>query len=96
MSEEPGDDTSEESWIIDYSGRAEKDINRLDPPIRRRVFDALEKLSADPDSSKLRKLASRPESRLRVGDWRVLVELNPKAHTIVVKHVLPRGRAYDR
>lgn len=38
----------------------------------------------------------RPESRLRVGDWRVIVELDVPERTIVIARVLPRGRAYDR
>jgi len=44
----------------------------------------------------LRKLKGRAESRLRVGDWRVIVELDLEARTIVIQRVLPRGRAYNR
>ncbi|MCA1677782.1 MAG: hypothetical protein LC777_01945 [Actinobacteria bacterium] len=36
------------------------------------------------------------KSRLRVGDWRVILELDESHRTIVVVRVLPRGRAYDR
>jgi len=41
-------------------------------------------------------LKGRAESRLRVADWRVIVELDTAARTIVIQRVLPRGRAYDR
>jgi len=45
-------------WTLRYSARAEKDIARLDPPVRRRVLDALGRLSADAGSvSGLRKLS---------------------------------------
>ncbi len=57
----------------------------------------LRELAANPRrSGALRKLAGAPESRLRVGDWRVLVVLDPAARTILVTRVLPRGRAYER
>ncbi len=81
-------------WTLRFAARAERDMRRLDRPVRARVYDALERLREDPHAGALRKLAGRPESRLRVGDWRVLVELDPAERIIYVKHVLPRGRAY--
>lgn len=83
-------------WQVAFARSADKEIDRLDPPVRRRVVKALRGLAENPRSASLRKLRRRPESRLRVGDWRVLVELDHDTRTIVVKHVLPRGRAYDR
>jgi mRNA interferase RelE/StbE len=71
-------------------------MDRLDPTIRRRVMSALDRLAADPHSGTLRKLVSRSEWRLRVGDWRILIELDIETHTIRVTRILPRGRAYDR
>lgn len=84
------------SWSIAFTRGADRDMHRLDPAIRGRIGSALGRLSADPYSGALRKLAGRPERRLRVGDWRVLVELDVETHTIRVARILPRGRAYDR
>lgn len=64
--------------------------------MRRRILKALDALCAEPYSGVLRKLAGRSEWRLRVGDWRAIVEIRDSARVIYVKHVLPRGRAYDR
>jgi mRNA interferase RelE/StbE len=86
----------ERAWSLHYAGRAEKDVARLDRPMRQRVLASLGELSLDTTAGQLRKLTGRSEYRLRVGEWRVLVELNQTTHTIVVKRVLPRGRAYDR
>ena len=71
-------------------------IRELDPPIRRRILAALDALAADPRSAPLRRLTGGPELRLRVGDWRVRVELDADARIIAIHRVLPRGRAYDR
>jgi mRNA interferase RelE/StbE len=87
---------SAEPWSVEFERRAAKDLERLDRPVRQRVFTAIERLADDPQSAWLRKLAGRLESRLRVGDWRVIVELDVAQRTIVVVRVLPRGRAYDR
>lgn len=84
-------------WRLRYTARAQRDLRNLDPPIRRRVIAALENLTADPEaSSGLRRLRGRPQSRLRVGDWRLLLELDRDQRAIEILRVLPRGRAYER
>ncbi len=35
-------------WSLRYSRRAEKDVARLDPPVRRRVLNALGRFADDP------------------------------------------------
>jgi len=87
---------SEAQWRLRFATRAQRDLRRLDPPIRARVVAALEKLAADPHAGQLRKLTGSPESKLRVGEWRVLATLDEQAKTVQVIRVLPRGRAYDR
>jgi mRNA interferase RelE/StbE len=83
-------------WFVIVTPTARRDLRRLDLQVKRRVESVLDQLATDPNSSHLRKLAGRPELRVRVGDWRILVELDRPTRTIVVHHVLPRGRAYDR
>jgi mRNA-degrading endonuclease RelE of RelBE toxin-antitoxin system len=46
-----------------------------------------------PDAQIVR-LQGSDELRLRVGDWRAHLRVDPAARTIVVLRVLPRGRAY--
>ena len=87
---------STEPWSVEFERRADRDLGRLDPQVRQRVLAAIERLASDPRSAGLRRLSGRAESRLRVGDWRVIVELDIPARTIIIQRVLPRGRAYDR
>jgi mRNA interferase RelE/StbE len=81
-------------WVVVLTPSARRDVGRLDRQVKRRVEEALDRLAADPDAVELRKLKGRPESRLRVGGWRVLLELDHQQRAIVVHHALPRGRAY--
>lgn len=84
-------------WRVLLARAAEKDLDRLDPPVRQRVVRVLKDLASDPAASRgLKKLRGRPERRLRVGDWRVIVDLDAPNRAIRVKRVLPRGRAYSR
>jgi mRNA interferase RelE/StbE len=83
------------AWRVEITRTAARDLRRLDPPVRKRVGGALNELADDPQRpGALRKLTSAPEWRLRIGDWRALVLLDPQAHVILVTRVLPRGRVY--
>lgn len=76
------------------TGRAERDLDNLDPPIRDRVVDVLRRF-ADAGHGDVKKLKGVDDRwRLRVGDWRVLFTFAPDHDALVVLRVLPRGTAY--
>jgi mRNA interferase RelE/StbE len=82
-------------WAVEFERRADRDLERLDRKLRRRVIDAIETLARNPGAnSNLLKLRGRDEHRLRVGEWRVLLALNRKGRTITVLRVRPRGNVY--
>ena len=72
---------------------ARRDLRRLDPPVRRRVVQGLDRFVADPYAADIRKL-NTIEWRLRIGDWRVRFAFDDEQRLIVVLRVLPRGSAY--
>lgn len=82
-------------WSHRITPPARRDLKRLDPPVQRRILDALDRFVAAPRSGDIRKLDS-VQWRLRVGDWRVRFSFDDENQMIVVLRVLPRGRAYDR
>jgi len=78
-----------------FAPRARRDLRRLDPPVQRRVVDALDRLTGDPPAGDVVRLAGvEDEWRLRVGDWRVRFTRDRDTGVIQVLRVLPRGRAY--
>lgn len=83
-------------WAIRFEARAERDLRRLDPRVARRVVEALDRILARDPSIDLRRLKGSDEWRLRVGDWRVRLQLDFETRIVIVVRVLPRGRAYDR
>jgi mRNA interferase RelE/StbE len=71
-------------------------MRRLDPPIRKRIWSALDRLLAEDRSLDVRRLTGSEHFRLRVGDWRVIFDYDREAETLLIQRVLPRGRAYER
>jgi mRNA interferase RelE/StbE len=58
-----------DAWRVELTRAAERDLRRLDPPVRRRVIAALDGLSAQPPRGDITRLAGvEQEWRLRVGD----------------------------
>jgi len=82
-------------YSIEITRPAARDLRRLDRPIRMRVLDALERLTAPHPTGDVRALTGHPgQYRLRVGDWRVRYKLKSDHQQLIVLRVLPRGRAY--
>ena len=80
---------------IEWQPRALKDLGRLDRGAQKRVLDALERLATTGEGD-IRRLVDvdPPEYRLRVGDWRIRLMLDPQAGVLAVLRVLRRDKAY--
>lgn len=83
-------------YQVVYKKRATKMLARMSPVDRRRMLDALGELARDPAAAKLdtKRLQARNGFRLRVGDWRVLYELESERLIIQVLQIGPRGDIY--
>ena len=82
-------------WDLVITRPAKKDLTALSATVREAIERALARLTDDPDSVDVRKLAGREnEWRLRVGDWRVLLRFDNATGTMYVLRVRPRGSAY--
>ena len=78
------------------SPAAERDIGRLSADITERVIAVLRTLRNDPRPPGCLPLRDYhpPTWRIRVGDWRILYEIDDEAHVITVTGVRHRSRAY--
>lgn len=54
MSEEARPGAGEESWSVSFAKRADKDMERLDPPVRQRVANGIERLAKGDPSTDVR------------------------------------------
>jgi mRNA interferase RelE/StbE len=83
------------SWTVVLTGSAQRDLRRLDPPVAKRILDALARF-ADTGQGNLRRIGSSyiHEWQLRVGDWRVRFRRDDVQHLLIVLQIRHRGEAY--
>jgi mRNA interferase RelE/StbE len=88
--------SARERWRIELTRPAERDMRRLDRPVRERILIAIEGLAGDQPAGDIKRMSgiTPPQWRLRVGDWRVRFNRDPDVRTVLILRVLPRGRAY--
>ena len=75
---------------------AERELQRLTGPLVARLMTRLERLAADPRPAGCRKLQGGDrEWRIRVGDYRIVYEINDRARTVDVTRIAHRRHVYD-
>jgi mRNA interferase RelE/StbE len=78
---------------IIWSERAIKELKKIDRFIAKRIFDAVTKLKEDPYHN-IGKLVNSPYYKLRVGDYRVILDIQKNQLRILVIKVGHRKRIY--
>ena len=78
-----------------FDKKAGEELEKLPQEIRERIFNKLIQAKQDPLHFFVR-LESRPEYKLRVGDYRVIVGINPKYKKIVVVKIGHRKNIYEK
>lgn len=81
---------------IVLSAPAERDLKRLPPALFHRVITAIRALAQSPRPPGCRKLqgSGHDDYRLRVGDYRVLYEVDDTAHRVRIMRVRHRREVY--
>ena len=79
---------------VEFSRRALADLDHLDRQVRERVIIALYQFSETNQGDVLRLRGYENEWRLRVGDWRVRMQIDNEQAIINVLRVLHRREAY--
>jgi mRNA interferase RelE/StbE len=87
------------AWKIEYTQTAKDQLKKLDRPVAKRVLDYLDTQIAPLDDPRSRGKALKSNLsgfwRYRVGNSRVIVEINNGELTILVIRVGNRGDVYD-
>ena len=83
------------SYEIRWRRSAEKELRRIDRPLIPRIVQAVESLAGDPFPQGSQKLhGAESVYRIRVGDYRVVYQVDLNANTVVIDHVRHRREAY--
>ena len=80
---------------VELTKQAKRDLKKLSHNIIDRVEEILERLRQG--NYNFRKLTAQDnEWKIRIGDFRVIIEINKKSETIFVRRVLPRKDVYKK
>lgn len=83
------------SYAVILSRPARKDLQRLQPAVMRRIFVKIEQLAQQPRPAGCRKLHNEEKAwRIRIGDFRVLYEIDDTKKIVDVVAVRHRREAY--
>ena len=83
------------SYKILWKKSAEKDLERIEPKHVSRIIEVVESLSVNPFPPDCRKLRGVKQIyRIRVGDYRVIYQVDTKAKIVVIYYVRHRRKAY--
>ncbi len=82
---------------IEYSRDAAKALAKMPRNARELVLSKIEELARDPyaPNNNVRRLTGRPESRLRVQDWRVIFRVLDDRVVLLVIKIGARGQVYE-
>jgi mRNA interferase RelE/StbE len=81
-------------YRLEVSNTAHRQIRRLSEQTQERIHRVIEHLAENPRSPGTKKLTSRDGYRVRVGDYRILYQIDDGAKTIIIYRVMSRGDVY--
>lgn len=74
---------------------AQRQLAKLDPPMRTRIAAAIDELAANPRPPGAKKLSGKENLwRIRVGDYRILYQLSDRQMLVIIVAVGHRGDVY--
>jgi len=83
------------SYRVDFSRSAAKELRKIDKQWIPKIVDAAEALGADPRPNGCKKLVGSDHTyRVRVGDYRIVYDIQDAALVVLVVRVRSRGDAY--
>ena len=80
---------------LSFTKHAQKDLAALNASQRERIIQTLDQILINPEHAELRKIKMKPgQWRLRVGDWRIILEIDLIGQVVHVLHIKHRREAY--
>lgn len=78
-----------------FEKRALHDLNGLDKPIKERIWNKLQEARLNPPHY-FEKLVETQGFKLRIGDWRVIVDILREKEAIIILKIGHRKNVYDK
>jgi mRNA interferase RelE/StbE len=82
-------------YEVTFSQKAKKQLFKLERVIQERIISALERIRIRPEAY-ITKLVGDPGYKLRVGDYRVIMDIDKKKLLVLVIRVSHRRNIYEK
>ncbi len=83
-------------YSINIKKSVEKDLRKLPKAVINRVVEAIERLEENPYPRQSKKLKSTERTyRLRVGNYRIIYQVDEERKEVIVYHVRHRENVYE-
>jgi mRNA interferase RelE/StbE len=83
-------------YSVPITSRAERELRRLDRPVKNRIVAAVLALNSDPRPTGCLKVKSEEGVwRIRIGDWRVGYQIDDANQEVIVIRIGHRSEFYD-
>lgn len=79
---------------IEWKEGAIQQLDKLQPVLCRRIFKKIDELRQDPFSKDIKRLKGEKAFRLRIGDYRVIFDINIKNRVIIILRLGHRKNIY--
>jgi mRNA interferase RelE/StbE len=83
-------------YRIEIAPAAERQIRKLEVSVRRRIIEKIGTLGSKPRPPGVEKLTGTGVYRVRVGDYRIIYDIEDKVTTVLVLKVGDRKQVYKR
>lgn len=83
-----------QTWSLEFETSAKKSLKGLDAALQQRIMSKLLKLKANPRSQGATKLSGSRYWRVRVGDYRIIYDIQDNVLIIVVVKIGHRRDVY--
>ena len=84
------------AYSLEIKSSVEKDLKKVPKSMVERIIDAIEKLAENPYPRQSKKIKSAEMTyRLRIGDYRVIYQIEKERKVVIVYHVRHRKVAYE-
>jgi mRNA interferase RelE/StbE len=83
-----------ENWTVNYHRDLAKEIRRLPKPTVKRLLETIESLATDPRPPDCQKVEGYDLWRIRIGDYRILYQIDEENRTVNSYRVGHRKHVY--
>jgi mRNA interferase RelE/StbE len=81
-------------YRIEVSNTSHQQIRRLPEQTQERINQAIAHLAENPRPLGVKKLTAREGYRIRVGDYRILYQIDDAAKLVIIYRIAARGDVY--